>query len=84
MPLGPIDTAVADRACPLKGHARLVCLADLMKKDMNPELRARLQVPYAVAEAQKWSNFPPTIYRNRIGLTLAELTTAQLGAACRR
>lgn len=80
MPLGPVDTSAADRACQTsKGHAKLVCLADLLKTGLSPELTARLQLPYAVADARKWSNFPPMGYRNRIGPTLAELTPTQLG-----
>jgi hypothetical protein len=79
MPLGPVATAAAERACPSRGHTRLVCLADLLKKDLSPELLARLQLPYSVADAQRWSNFPPMAYRNRIGPTLAEFTPAQLG-----
>lgn len=79
-PLGPIDTAAADKACPSpKGHARLVCLAELLKKDMSAELLSRLQLPYTVADARRWSNFPPMGYRNRVGPTLAELSPAQLG-----
>jgi hypothetical protein len=79
-PLGSADTSTADKSCqPTKGHARLVCLADLLKKDLSPELLARLQLPYAVADAKRWSNFPPMGYRNRVGPTLAELSLAQLG-----
>lgn len=79
MPPGPVQTAAADRACQSRGHARLVCLADLLKKDLSPGLLARLQLPYTVADAQRWSNFPAIAYRNRIGPTLAEFTPAQLG-----
>jgi hypothetical protein len=80
-PLGPVDTSAADKTCSsVKGHARVVCLADLLKKDLSPELLARLQLPYAVADAKRWSNFPPMGYRNRVGPTLAEFSPAQLGA----
>ena len=78
-PLGPVDASAAQRACTGKGHARLVCLADLLKKDLKPELLARLQLPYSVQDARKWSNFPPTVYRDRVGPTLGEFTPAQLG-----
>ena len=79
-PLGPVDTSVADRACQTsQGHARLVCLADLLKKDLSGELLARLQSPYSRDDAGRWSNFPPMGYRDRIGPTLAEFTPAQLG-----
>src|SRR5438874_1838358 len=71
VPLGAADTAAPDRACQAdKGHARLVCLADLLEKDLSPELLPRLQLPYSVADARRWSNFPPMGYRNRVGPTL--------------
>jgi hypothetical protein len=77
--LVPVDTAAADRACPSKEHAKLVCLADLLKKDLSPALLARLQLPYSAADGQKWSNFPPMVYRDRVGLTLGEFTVPQQG-----
>lgn len=78
--LGAIDTAAADGLCKaVQGHNRLVCLADALKKSLSVELMAKLQLPYTVADAQKWSNFPPAGYRNRIGPTLGELTPEQLG-----
>jgi hypothetical protein len=79
-PLGPADTGPADRSCQAKtGLVRLVCLTDLLKKELSPELTARLQLPYSVSDARRWSNFPPMGYRDRVGVTLAELTPAQLG-----
>lgn len=78
-PLGGIQTLSADRACQSKGYARLVCLAELLKKDMRPELLARVQLPYSASDGQRWSNFPPMVYRNRVGGTLGEMTPAQLG-----
>lgn len=78
-PLGGVDTGAVDRACQAStGHARLVCLADALKKDLNAELLSRLQLSYSVADARRWSNFPPMGYRERIGPTLAEFTPAQL------
>lgn len=79
VPLGPVSTAAADAACKMKGHARLVCFADLLKKDLSDSLKNRLQLPYSVADAKRWSNFPPMGYRNRVGPTLAEFSPAQLG-----
>ncbi len=78
-PLGSVDSSAADRACKGQGHAKLVCLADLLKKDMAPALLARLQLPYSVENGMKWSNFPPMVYRDRVGVTLAEFSHAQLG-----
>lgn len=78
-PLGAADSTAADRACTTQGHAKLVCLADLLKKDMPVALLARLQLPYSVQDGKKWSNFPPMVYRDRVGVTLAEFSPAQLG-----
>jgi len=33
-----------------------------------------------VQDGKKWSNFPPLVYHDRVGVTLAEFTAAQLGA----
>jgi hypothetical protein len=78
-PLGVADTGAADRACRAESHVRLVCLAALLEKDLNPAVLARLQLPYSAADAQRWSNFPPMGYRNRVGITLGELTPEQRG-----
>ena len=79
-PLGSTDTSAADRACQgATGHPRLLCLADVLKKDLRRDLVARLQLAYSVADAQRWSNFPPMVYRSRVGLTLGEFTPGQLG-----
>lgn len=77
-PLGALGTVDADRACSAQGVARLVCLADLLKKGTPPALLARLQLPYAVQDGKKWSNFPPTVYHDRVGVTLGELPAQQI------
>lgn len=74
-----ISTAQADQLCPQTGHERLVCLADALKKTASPELLAELQRPYSVEEAEKWSNFPPFGYPDRVGPTLGDFTPEQLG-----
>jgi len=80
-PLGAVDTGAADRACKTQGYAKLQCLADLLKKGMAPALVARLQLPYSVEDGKKWSNFPPLVYHDRVGVTLGELSAPQLGVA---
>jgi hypothetical protein len=78
-PLGEVDTASADSACQsVEGHARLVCLADLLKQHLRPDLLARLELPYSVSSAQRWSNFPVRAYRDRVGVSLGELSPAQI------
>lgn len=76
---GAISVAEAQRACQQAGHSRLVCLADALKETLPPDELAQLQLPYSVADAKKWSNFPPLGYRDRVGLTLGDLDQAQLG-----
>ena len=77
--LGTVPTTLADARCPSTGHSRLVCLADALKAAISPELRAKLQLPYSVADAKRWSNFPAIGYQDRVGPTLADFTPAQLG-----
>lgn len=60
-------------------HPTLVCLADLLKADLSPELLASLQRPYSVDEAKLWSNFPPMGFQDRVGPTLGDFTPEQLG-----
>lgn len=76
---GAISTKRADELCPTKGHPRLICLSNELKKSIAPELLAKLQRPYSAEDAAKWSNFPPFGYRNRVGATLGEFTPEQLG-----
>lgn len=78
-PLGAISTAAAEEACKSKSHERLVCYAGLLKNSLSDSLKARLLLSYSVIDARRWSNFPPMGYRDRVGPTLGELTTAQLG-----
>src|SRR5690606_19198570 len=57
---------------------RLVCLADLLKRGLAPPLLARLQLPFSVEDGRKWSNFPPLVYHDRVGVTLGEFSAEQL------
>ena len=75
--LGSVGTA--EETCATDaGHARLICLADALIKSATPELLTNLQRPYTVADAKKWSNFPPVGYPNRVGPTLSSFTPEQL------
>lgn len=58
---------------------KLVCLADALKSSVTPEILTQVQRPYSVAEAQKWSNFPPMAYPDRVGPTLGDFTPEQRG-----
>lgn len=77
--LGTIPTAVADRTCPQHGHSRLLCLAEALKDTISPTLKARLEIPYAVADARRWSNLPPAYYSHRVGPALNNFSPEQLG-----
>ena len=60
-------------------YARLLCLTEALKSGLDPALLAVLERPYTLAEAQKWSNFPPMGFPDRIGLTLGDFTPEQRG-----
>ena len=77
--IASIDETTVMALCPAaEGHARLVCLTDMLKQAVDPSLHAKLQLPYSAEDATRWSNFPPAGYRNRIGPTLAEFTSEHL------
>lgn len=59
--------------------ARLICLIDLLKADVPPQILVQLQRPYSLAEAQQWSNFPPMGFPGRVGPTLGDFTPEQHG-----
>ena len=61
------------------GFTRLVCLIDLLKSDMSPELLEFVQLPYSVSQAQNWSNLPAGAFPKRPGAFLGEFSTEQLG-----
>ncbi len=62
-------------------HAQFLCLATALKSTASPQLLAELQRPYSVAEASKWSNFPPRGYGDRVGPTFGDLSPEQLAIA---
>lgn len=76
--MGAVDEKAIAVCKDISGHARVVCLADELKKTVARDVLASLQFPYSVADAQKWSNFPPAGYRNRVGPTLDKFTPEQL------
>ncbi|WP_386679311.1 DUF3500 domain-containing protein [Loktanella sp. R86503] len=63
------------------GHARLVCLADLLKSDVSDEVLDNLQLDYSVAEAKNWSNLPAGAFPARPGVFLGEFSVKQRGIA---
>lgn len=77
--IGGVDERTIAGMCRnTSGHSRLVCLTDELKKTLDGELLTKLQLPYSIEDARKWSNFPPAGYRNRVGLTLDKFSKEQL------
>lgn len=76
--IGAIDEKSVTVCREKSGHLRIVCLSDELKKSLPEDLKQRLQLNYSVADAQKWSNFPPAGYKNRVGLTLDKFSKEQL------
>lgn len=77
--IGAVDEKAVTQICKdTSGHPRIVCLADELKKSLDGDLLAKLQLTYSVGDAQKWSNFPPAGYRNRVGTTIDKFTKEQL------
>ncbi len=70
-------TPANDTCATTPGFDRIICLADLLKSSVTPEVLAQLERPYTVTEAKKWSNFPPMGYHDRIGPTLGDFTPDQ-------
>ncbi|MBU2957631.1 DUF3500 domain-containing protein [Paracoccus sp. C2R09] len=61
------------------GHARLLCLIDLLKADASDELLELMQLDYSVATAKIWSNLPAGAVPDRPGAYLGEFDTEQRG-----
>jgi hypothetical protein len=76
--MGSVADAQAADCMQVTGQAKLACLAKALTASATPEQKAKLQLPYSVESAKKWSNFPPFGYPDRIGITLGELTATQL------
>ncbi len=61
------------------GHARLLCLTDLLIASASDELLDLMQYEYSVEEAQKWSNLPAGAVPDRPGAYLGEFDIEQRG-----
>jgi Protein of unknown function (DUF3500) len=57
--------------------ANIVKAAEAFKATLTTTQVAALQYAYTKAQAQKWSNFPESIYKGRVGLQTSTLSTAQ-------
>ncbi|MCG3268568.1 DUF3500 domain-containing protein [Yoonia sp. I 8.24] len=72
----PVSVATCDDSA---GHARLLCLIDLLKADMDEEILEYIQLDYSVAEGKNWSNLPAGAFPDRPGAYLGELSVEQRG-----
>jgi hypothetical protein len=71
--------ALPDNCSAAVDYSQLLCLTDELKSQISPKLLVELERPYSVADAKKWSNFPPAGYSERIGPTLGDFTAEQRG-----
>lgn len=76
-PTGSVGTTNCAQAT---GLAKVVCLAEAFKATLTSTQLATLQLTYSKASAQRWSNLPEGLYRNRVGISLGSLSAAQLTA----
>lgn len=60
--------------------ANIVRAVEAFKATLSATQVTALQYTYTKAQAQKWSNFPESIYRGRVGLQTSTLSAAQLTA----
>ncbi|WP_064197629.1 MULTISPECIES: DUF3500 domain-containing protein [Emticicia] len=58
----------------------IVKAAEAFKATLSSTQVAALQYTYTKAHAQKWSNFPESIYKGRVGLQTSTLSTTQKAA----
>jgi hypothetical protein len=63
------------------GIAKIVCLADAFKSQLNGTQVSTLQRTYAVSDAKKWSNLPQGLVQSsskRVGLSFGSMTSLQI------
>jgi hypothetical protein len=71
----PIEVSTCASAT---GIAKIICLSDAFKSQLDATQLATVQRTYSKTEAQKWSNLPQALYRGRIGLNFGSMTTVQI------
>ncbi len=63
------------------GIAKIICLAEAFKGQLDATQLATVQRTYSKTEAQKWSNLPQALVQSaykRIGLNFSSMTTTQI------
>lgn len=77
--MGSVPIPASAAACGESGHARMLCLIDLLKADVSDDVLDLLQQDYSREMAENWSNLPAGAFPKRPGVLLGELTVMQRG-----
>ena len=60
------------------GIEKIICLADAFKAQLTSNQLATVQLSYSVSDAEKWSNLPQALSRNRVGLNFGSMRKIQI------
>ncbi|QII07278.1 DUF3500 domain-containing protein [Rhodococcoides fascians A25f] len=60
------------------GYSKITCLSNELIASADADLASSMVLDYSLDTAEKWSNFPPQGYRDRVGPTLSEFSPEQL------
>lgn len=77
--MGSVSIPASAAECSETGHARMLCLIDLLKADVSEDVLDLLQQDYSREMAENWSNLPAGAFPKRPGVLLGELTVMQRG-----
>ncbi|RZK62772.1 MAG: DUF3500 domain-containing protein [Hymenobacter sp.] len=75
------DPATVSTCASATGIAKVVCLADAFKAQLDGTQLTTLQRTYSTTEAKKWSNLPQGLVgssNKRVGLSFGAMTTTQI------
>lgn len=75
------DPIVVSTCSAATGIAKIVCLADAFKSQLDASQLTTLQRTYAVADAKRWSNLPQGLVNSsakRVGLSFGSMTSVQV------
>src|SRR4051812_8237439 len=60
------------------GISEVICLANTFMAQLSSSQLAAVQLSYSVSDAEKWSNLPQALSRNRVGLNFGSMTQTQI------
>ncbi|RZL13310.1 MAG: DUF3500 domain-containing protein [Hymenobacter sp.] len=75
------DPIVVSTCASATGIAKVLCLADAIKSQLNATQITTLQTTYSTTSAKKWSNLPQGLVNSankRTGLSFGSMTTVQI------